>query len=84
MSRGVGSRGDAAGLRFGAGRRGLDRYARPATDGGDAIALRRRDLKPVADILGHRSLDKRSSTPKLDFDRLAQVALPWPGRKEVQ
>jgi site-specific recombinase XerC len=38
----------------------------------------------VADILGHRSLDTTVIYTKVDIDRLAQVALPWPGRKEVQ
>jgi integrase/recombinase XerD len=42
------------------------------------------DLKRVADILGHRSLDTTVIYTKVDIDRLALVALPWPGRKEVQ
>jgi site-specific recombinase XerD len=42
------------------------------------------DLKRVADILGHRSLDTTVIYTKVDFDRLAQVALPWPSGKEVQ
>jgi site-specific recombinase XerD len=42
------------------------------------------DLKRVADILGHRSLDTTAIYAKVDFDRLVQVALPWPGRKEAQ
>jgi site-specific recombinase XerD len=41
------------------------------------------DLKRVADILGHRSIDTTVIYTKVDFDRLAQVALPWPGGKEV-
>jgi site-specific recombinase XerD len=42
------------------------------------------DLKRVADILGHRSLDTTLIYTKVDFERLAQVALPWPDRREVQ
>ena len=42
------------------------------------------DLKRVADILGHRSLDTTAIYTKVDFDRLVQVALPWPAGKEVQ
>jgi site-specific recombinase XerD len=42
------------------------------------------DLKRVADILGHRSLDTTVIYTKVDFDRLAQVALPWPSGREVQ
>ena len=42
------------------------------------------DLKRVADILGHRSLDTTMIYTKVDFERLIQVALPWPSRKEVQ
>ena len=42
------------------------------------------DLKRVADILGHRSIDTTAIYTKVDFERLAQVALPWPGGKEVQ
>ncbi len=42
------------------------------------------DLKRVADILGHRSLDTTAIYTKVDFDRLVQVALPWPDGKEVQ
>lgn len=42
------------------------------------------DLKRVADILGHRSLDTTIIYTKVDFARLVQVALPWPSGKEVQ
>ena len=42
------------------------------------------DLKRVADILGHRSIDTTVIYTKVDSDRLAQVALPWPDGKEVQ
>jgi site-specific recombinase XerD len=42
------------------------------------------DLKRVADILGHRSLDTTTIYTKVDFARLVQVALPWPSGKEVQ
>ena len=42
------------------------------------------DLKRVADILGHRSVDTTVIYIKVDFDRLAQVALPWPDGKDVQ
>lgn len=42
------------------------------------------DLKRVADILGHRSLDTTIIYTKVDFARLLQVALPWPNGKEVQ
>jgi site-specific recombinase XerD len=42
------------------------------------------DLKRVADILGHRSLDTTAIYTKVDLNRLAQVALPWPAGKEVQ
>ena len=42
------------------------------------------DLKRVADILGHLSLDTTAIYTKADLGRLAQVALPWPGGEEVQ
>lgn len=42
------------------------------------------DLKRVADILGHRSIDTTLIYTKVDHVRLAEVALPWPGVKEVQ
>jgi site-specific recombinase XerD len=42
------------------------------------------DLKRVADILGHRSLDTTAIYTKVDLARLAEVALPWPGGEEAQ
>ena len=42
------------------------------------------DLKRVADILGHRSLDTTAIYTKLDLGRLTEVALPWPVGKEVR
>jgi site-specific recombinase XerD len=42
------------------------------------------DLKRIADVLGHRSLDTTALYAKVDVDRLAAVALPWPGAKEGQ
>ena len=37
------------------------------------------DLKCVADIPGHRSIDTTAIYAKVDVERLAAVALPWPG-----
>jgi integrase/recombinase XerD len=37
-------------------------------------------LKEIADILRHRSLDTAAIYTKVDTNRLAAVALPWPGR----
>lgn len=37
-------------------------------------------LKEIADILRHRSLDTSAIYTKVDTERLAAVALPWPGR----
>lgn len=42
------------------------------------------DLKRVADILGHRSIDTTAVYAKVDLDRLAATALPWPGSEEVR
>ena len=42
------------------------------------------DLKRVADILGHRSIDTVAIYAKVDLDRLLGVALPWPTAGEVQ
>jgi site-specific recombinase XerD len=39
------------------------------------------DLKQIADLLGHRCLDTTAIYAKVDLDRLAQVALPWPGEE---
>jgi site-specific recombinase XerD len=41
------------------------------------------DLKRIADVLGHRSIDTTAVYAKVDVDRLAAVALPWPGAGEV-
>jgi site-specific recombinase XerD len=41
------------------------------------------DLKRIADILGHRSIDTTAAYAKVDVDRLAAVALPWPAAGEV-
>jgi integrase/recombinase XerD len=37
-------------------------------------------LKEIADLLRHRSLDTTAIYTKVDANRLAAVALPWPGR----
>lgn len=43
------------------------------------------DLKQIADILGHRSIDTTAVYTKVDIDRLAAVAVQWPALdKEVQ
>ena len=42
------------------------------------------DLKRIADILGHRSIDTTAVYAKVDADSLAAVAAPWPTAKEVQ
>jgi len=36
-------------------------------------------LKEVADVLRHRNLDTSMVYAKVDFTRLAAVAMPWPG-----
>lgn len=36
-------------------------------------------MKDIADILRHRSLDTSAIYAKVDLNRLAAVALPWPG-----
>lgn len=36
-------------------------------------------IKHIADILRHRSLDTSMIYTKIDIDRLAAVAMPWPG-----
>jgi site-specific recombinase XerD len=41
------------------------------------------DLKRIADILGHRSIDTTATYAKVDVDRLAAVALPWPVAGDV-
>lgn len=42
------------------------------------------DLKRIADILGHRSIDTTATYAKVDVGRLTAVALPWPAAGEVQ
>jgi len=41
-------------------------------------------LKRIADLLGHQSIDTTTIYAKVDLNALSQVALPWPGAKEVQ
>jgi integrase/recombinase XerD len=36
-------------------------------------------MKDIADILRHRSLDTSAIYAKVDLNKLAAVALPWPG-----
>ena len=36
-------------------------------------------MKDIADVLRHRSLDTSAIYAKVDLNRLAAVALPWPG-----
>jgi site-specific recombinase XerD len=38
-------------------------------------------FKEIADLLRHRSLDTTTIYAKVDLPSLAQVALPWPGRR---
>lgn len=42
------------------------------------------DLKRVADVLGHRSLDTTAGYAKVDRTRLRGVARPWPTAEEVR
>jgi integrase/recombinase XerD len=42
------------------------------------------DVKRVADILGHRSIDTAAIYAKVDLGRLSAVALPWPAAGEVR
>ncbi|MCE9567506.1 MAG: tyrosine-type recombinase/integrase [Planctomycetes bacterium] len=42
------------------------------------------DLKRIADILGHRSIDTTAIYAKVDIERLSAVTMPWPGVGEVQ
>jgi integrase/recombinase XerD len=42
------------------------------------------DLKRIADILGHRSIDTTAVYAKVDVDSLAAVAAAWPTEKEVR
>ena len=39
------------------------------------------DLKLIADILGHRSLETTAAYARVNFEQLRQAALPWPARK---
>lgn len=41
-------------------------------------------LKQIADLFGHQSIDTTMIYTKVDLGALTQVALPWPGTKEVQ
>jgi len=36
------------------------------------------DLKRIADVLGHRSVETTASYAKVHFEQLRQAALPWP------
>jgi site-specific recombinase XerD len=36
------------------------------------------DLKQIADVLRHRSLDTTLVYAKVDLERLTEVAQPWP------
>jgi site-specific recombinase XerD len=36
------------------------------------------DLKRIADVLGHRSVDTTAPYAKVHFEQLRQAALPWP------
>jgi len=38
-------------------------------------------FKEVADVLGHARIETTTIYAKLDVDRLAEVALPWPGSR---
>jgi site-specific recombinase XerD len=40
------------------------------------------DMKRVADILGHKSIDTTAIYAKVDLGRLAAVALPWPTKRQ--
>ena len=42
------------------------------------------DLKRIADLLGHRSLDTAAIYAKVDIAHLATVAMPWPTAGEVR
>ena len=42
------------------------------------------NLKQIADLLGHQSIDTTTIYAKVDLNALLAVALPWPGVKEVQ
>jgi site-specific recombinase XerD len=36
------------------------------------------DLKRIADVLGHRSVETTAPYAKVHFEQLRQAALPWP------
>jgi site-specific recombinase XerD len=40
------------------------------------------NLKQIADVLGHQSIDTTAIYAKVDVNTLHAVALPWPGAKE--
>ena len=42
------------------------------------------DLKRIADILGHRSIDTTAIYAKVDLAQLDMVAMPWPVAKAVR
>lgn len=42
------------------------------------------DVKRVADVLGHRSIDTAAIYAEVDLARLSAVALPWPAVGEVR
>ena len=42
------------------------------------------NLKQIADLLGHQSINTTTIYAKVDMNTLSQVALPWPGTKEAQ
>jgi len=42
------------------------------------------DLKRIADILGHRSIDTAAIYAKVDIDRISAVTMLWPCVGEVQ
>jgi integrase/recombinase XerD len=39
------------------------------------------DLKLIADVLGHRSVDTTAPYAKVHFEQLREAALPWPNTK---
>jgi len=39
------------------------------------------DLKLIADVLGHRSVDTTATYAKVHFEQLREAALPWPNTK---
>ena len=41
-------------------------------------------LKQIADVLGHQSIDTTMIYTKVDMHALRNVALPWPGSREVR